>query len=698
MTLRQAVVVTGLLLWAACGVAAAENSSPPSDRAPAEAAGPADAPDAGPLRFPAGISDRMMAEAAKVGEEFHTGARSLFTRTPLGWDAATIDYIVNRVASLPGKIPRILDIMKEQSRLLGIAGSAFMLALITAALYSLLLQKRVIRWMEQRVQPFAQWVPDEFFPYLVALMRVAVSSLVPLLLLGAFSLIYAFVPHSAAWFLFIQDLLILWTIGALSINLLREVLFQDLFPVAPNYGKILFQICRIVLIYILTALAVVQGAEAFQVRPDVQAFIRFIISLTIVCALIPLLLKKNALLSLLPDLPYRFYQSFVRILERYYFPVIFFTFITGLMWCFGYREFSRTLWIKTWAVAGVFVLIMIAYHILNSRLKKWIDSHETHDEEAVFLFGSLRLLLMYATVVATILVAFNLLGFLQPIQRMLSFPLLQVGGAALSIWILFKAVLILIAVLYVTRLLQAYLTYKIYPAIGVEPGLAYVLNTFLRYFGLLVGVLFSLGVVGIDLRIFMVFAGAVGIGIGLGLQTMASNVISGFSLVFGRKLRKDDWIQVDNTRGVVTDIFLRATKVRTRDNVEYLIPNADFISKTFVNFTLSSPTIRIRIPVRVSYRSDPAQVQRILLETARRHPEANEHREPEVSFTACGENAVEFELLVWIDIRKIAEWRIRSRLYFDLFEAFKAAGIEIPLPQRDLYIRSAVGWPEPQGR
>jgi small-conductance mechanosensitive channel len=301
-------------------------------------------------------------------------------------------------------------------------------------------------------------------------------------------------------------------------------------------------------------------------------------------------------------------------------------------------------------------------------------------------------------VVATVLVAFNLLGFLDPIRRMLSFPFFHVGGAPISTWIVFKAILILVAFLYVTRLLQAYLTYKIYPAIGVDPGLAYVLNTFLRYVGLAVGVLFSLGVVGIDLRIFLVFAGAAGIGVGLGLQSMASNVISGFSLVFGRKLRKDDWIQVGDTRGVVTDIFLRATKVRTRDHVEYLIPNADFITKTFVNFTLSSPLIRIHIPVRVSYRSDTDQVRQVLLETAGRHEEVLEYREPEVSFSSCGESGIDFELLVWIDIRQVAEWRIRSRLYFDIFEAFRRAGIEIPVPQRDVYIRSGAPEPLPQGR
>jgi len=675
------------VFFAAAGMAAEQSPTMPAPGSASEPAGPP------PVAVSENITDAMMAEAARVGEQFHTEARSLFARTPLGWDFDTIDAIYRWFLSLPGRLPEILAEIREQGRLLGFAGSGFILALITAALYSLFLQARVLRWMTQRVQPVQEWVPEEFFPYFLALLRVAVSSLVPLLLLAAFSLIYAFVPYRAPWFLFIQKILILWALGAVIINLLRELLFHDLFPVAPTHGKTLFQICRVVLIYILTALAVVQGAEAFGVRPDVQAFIRFIISLTIVCALIPLLVKKRALLSLLPDLPYSYYQRFVRILDRYYFPVVFFTFLTGLLWCFGYREFSKTLWIKTWAVAGAFVLVMLCYHILNGWLKKWIERHETEEEEAVFLFGSLRSLLMYATVLATFLVTFHLLGFLEPIRRMLSFPFFHAGETAISTWILLKALVILVAFLYLTRLLQAYLNYKIYPAIGVEPGLAYVLNTFLRYVGLAVGVLFSLGVVGIDLRIFMVFAGAAGIGIGLGLQSMASNVISGFSLVFGRKLRKEDWIQVGDTRGVVTDIFLRATKVRTRDNVEYLIPNADFITKTFVNFTLSSPMIRIHIPVRVSYRSDADKVRRILVETAGRHEEVLEYREPEVSFASCGESGIDFDLLVWIDIRKIAEWRIRSRLYFDIFEAFRRAGIEIPVPQRDVYIRS--GAPEP---
>jgi small-conductance mechanosensitive channel len=300
------------------------------------------------------------------------------------------------------------------------------------------------------------------------------------------------------------------------------------------------------------------------------------------------------------------------------------------------------------------------------------------------------MILIYATLIGALFVTSLLLDFHVYIQRMLSFPLIHLGQAPISIWLLIKAAVILVAFIYLTRLLQAYLNYKVYPNIGVDPGLAYALNTFLKYFGFAVGIIFSLNFVGIDLRMFLVFAGAAGIGIGLGLQSMAANVISGFSIVFGRKLRKDDWIQVGDTRGVVTDIFLRATKVRNRDNIEYLIPNSEFMNKTIVNFTLSSPLIRAHIPVGVSYEADPEKVRQLLLEVAEANPNVSSDRKPEVFFDSYGDSSINFNLLVWMDLRHIGEKRLRSELYYKIFEALKKAGIEIPFPQRDLHIRSGL--------
>jgi small-conductance mechanosensitive channel len=171
---------------------------------------------------------------------------------------------------------------------------------------------------------------------------------------------------------------------------------------------------------------------------------------------------------------------------------------------------------------------------------------------------------------------------------------------------------------------------------------------------------------------------------------MAANMISGFVLIFGGKIRKGDWIEVSGTIGTVTDIYVRATKVRTRDNIEYLIPNSDFISGTVVNYSLSSPMIRIDLPVGVSYGADPSEVEKILLTVAEQEPLVSKETPPAVRFVEYGDSSINFELLIWIDVRKTARRLVRSALYFAIFEELRKANIEIPFPQRDIHIRSTV--------
>ncbi|MBC8379004.1 MAG: mechanosensitive ion channel [Planctomycetes bacterium] len=252
-----------------------------------------------------------------------------------------------------------------------------------------------------------------------------------------------------------------------------------------------------------------------------------------------------------------------------------------------------------------------------------------------------------------------------------------------------KAVIILLAFIYAARLLQAYLNYKTYPSLGIDPGLGYALDTTFKYTFIAIGVFISLKVVGLDLRFLLVFAGAAGIGIGLGLQQIAANVISGFTIIFGGKIRKGDWIEVEKGLGMVTDIHLRATKVKTRDNIEYLVPNSNLISNTIVNYSLSSPMIRIDLPVGVSYRSDPQQVKKILLEVAEKEPMVSKFQKPMVRFIEYGDSSINFELLIWIDVRVTPRRNVGSALYFEIFEEFRKAGVEIPFPQRDIHMRSS---------
>ena len=660
---------------------------------PAFAAGPAPAEkdQAVPtISISEDMDDAIIEEATRVKEEFKQQARSLFERQPLGWNLDTIAYLTQWSVTLPQKLPEFSNKLVEHSRTLGVAGSLLVLVFLIAVIYSLLGRKRVLSFALQHTKALEDKLPKSIHPYYHSILQVFVSVLIPLGLLGVFSLIQAMIKYRAAWFLLAGKLLWLWVILALINAILREVLTGNLFESTREYGKTVFRITRLIALSIMIGLSVFWGAAAFMLRADVLSFLRFAISITIVFISFLLLLKKRALLSMLPALPYSSYRRFAGWLQKYYYPLIIFSVITALLWCIGYKHIGRIVLVKLWSTALAFVLIMLVYHLLRIWLRRWAGKTDTSDESAQYLIKALRSILTYATVVAILTIILNMLGLLNPLQRLMSFPVLQSGDSIISLWVIIKAVLIVLTFVFGSRLLQAYFDYKIYPALGIDTGLGYALNTFFKYFMIAIGIIVALNIVGIDLRFLLVFAGAIGIGIGLGLQSMAANVIAGFTIIFGGKIRKGDWLEVHNTIGQVTDIYLRATKVRTRDNIEYLVPNSDLVANIIVNYSLSSPEIRVELPVGVSYDADPRQVESILLDVAKKEPLLSKTMEPTVRFVEYGDNSINFELLIWMDVQRYARRRVKSVLYFAIFEEFKKAGIEIPFPQRDLHIRSTI--------
>ncbi|HEJ83763.1 MAG TPA: mechanosensitive ion channel [Desulfobacteraceae bacterium] len=575
--------------------------------------------------------------------------------------------------------------------MLGLIGSLLVLLFVMAVLYSLIGQRRAFQWFERKARPVSRRIPEKYYPYFLSLGKVVISALIPLILLGLFSLIDKMIDYRAAWFQLTGQLLVLWTVGALIYRLLKETLTQDLFEATAVYGKVIFHYIRLVLFYLIIGIAVFRAAEVFEVRDDVLKLIRFAVSVSVVTVLFLLLLRKKAFLSLLPKSASRGYRWILSFLGNYYYLLLTASFLASLLWCFGYGRLGRLVLTKIWFTVGALLAISLIHNSLREPLNRWSRRLEPGDETARFLVRSMKNLLLYASVLFTAIVVLNLLGLLNPLERIMSFPIFQLGDTRVTPWIIIKAVVILLAFVFASRLLQAYLDYKIYPVIGVDPGLGYALNTFFKYLSFGIGFFISISLVGIDLRFLLVFAGAAGIGIGLGLQNTAANVISGFTIIFGGKIRKGDWIEVGDTLGVVTDIYLRATKVRNRDNIEYLIPNSDLISSTIVNYSLSSPLIRIELPVGVSYSADPYEVERIMVEVAEKDPLVSDYKKPVVRFVEYGDSSINFELLVWIDVHKVPRRKVRSTLYFAIFDEFKKSGIEIPFPQRDVHIRGKAG-------
>lgn len=645
------------------------------------------------ISIPKHLDQTVKQEAATLKEKLLHEARHLFKREPLNFDLETLVEIRDWLLDLPTRIPEFIHEIIEESQLLGLVGSLILLGFFGALLYSFVGARKVLARLESFIAPLKGHMPDLYYPYVISFLKILAATIIPLLVFGLYSLVHELIDYEAPWFLLVGSLLQLWVLGALLLTFLHEALLPEHLPIPAEHARAIYKISRKVVIYALVTIGLLWAAEAFEVPNDVIAFLKFVVYLSIVFFGLLLLLKKKSIIAILPPLPYKIYRVFYSALRRFYYPAVLITFVTGVLWCVGYRALTEFIWIRTWGVAALFFIITVAYHNLDGLLARWIETKEPRDEVARALHRSLHAVLSFATITAALIIILDLLGVLDIIQVVISFPLVVIGSTPVSLWILAKASLIVVAFVFISRLLRAYLDYKVYPSIGVDEGLAYSINTLIGYVLIAIGLGAALRAVGLDFKVLMVFAGAVGIGIGLGMQSLAGNLISGLILIFGRKVRKGDWIQVGERLGYVQEVSLRATRVRTRDNIEYLIPNSDLTSTTIVNHTLSEPEIRVHIPVGVSYNASPQEVTQILLTVAERNPNIKKNLKPKVWFVEYGDSSINFELLVWIDVRQISEREIRSQLYFEIFEELAEAGIEIPFPQRDLHIRS--GLPKP---
>jgi hypothetical protein len=201
------------------------------------------------------MGQAMKREAVKVKEELEQQAQSLFEREALGWDLKTFNYLYETALSLPAKVPELTRYIIKQSRLMGSVGSLLVFIFLMALIYSLLVQKKAFRWVEKKALPLRERIPQGYYPYFQSGIKVVLSTLMPLIFLGVFSLIRAMIVYRAAWFELLGRLLGLWVVGALIFRILKESLKTDLFPATARYGKTLFHWARLALLYVLIVIA-----------------------------------------------------------------------------------------------------------------------------------------------------------------------------------------------------------------------------------------------------------------------------------------------------------------------------------------------------------------------------------------------------------------------------------------------------------
>ena len=280
-----------------------------------------------------------------------------------------------------------------------------------------------------------------------------------------------------------------------------------------------------------------------------------------------------------------------------------------------------------------------------------------------------------------------LLDWLQPVASALDGVGTQVGETRFSllgaIKLLVLSALAVLVALALARLAEGRMLSKQALDSGVRLGLA----EFIRYTLVTLAVIAALSGAGFDLTTLTVIGGTLGVGIGFGLQKIASNLISGFLLLFDRSIRPGDVITIGESYGWVTKMRARYLVVRDLGGVDTLIPNEELITSQVKNWSYGDRHVRVKLPVQISYADDPEAALGLLLQATAASPRVIDDPPPVAHLLGFGDNGIDLQLSVWIDDPEQGINDVRSAINLAIWRSFKAHGIIIPFPQRDLHLK-----------
>ena len=297
----------------------------------------------------------------------------------------------------------------------------------------------------------------------------------------------------------------------------------------------------------------------------------------------------------------------------------------------------------------------------------------------------------FIAISAWTIAALNIFGLLEPVTALLDSWSVNIGQVRVSPLTILKVGLSLWLALWLANGLAALVERKLEQSQSVAPTMR-VLGAKLTRLSLITGaILIALSAVGIDLTALAVFSGALGVGLGFGLQKIFSNLVSGVILLMDRSIKPGDVIAINNTYGWINHLGARYASVITRDGIEHLIPNEELITQRVENWSYSNDLVRLRIPIGISYDSDPRKAIALCVEAAEIVPRIQLKPEPRCQVTGFGDSSVNLELRVWVDDPQNGRGNVISEVLLEVWDRFHEHGIEIPYPQRDLHVRSLLG-------
>ncbi len=264
----------------------------------------------------------------------------------------------------------------------------------------------------------------------------------------------------------------------------------------------------------------------------------------------------------------------------------------------------------------------------------------------------------------------------------------KVGNSHLTLRNMLEGAVTAGAVLIFTLWLSAGIEARVLRnATGSELSLRKAISNAARAVLMFLGLIVALSSVGIDLTALSVLGGAVGVGIGLGLQKLASNYVSGFVILAERSMRIGDNVRVDGFEGLITQINARYTVIRSLTGRESIVPNEMLITNRVENLSLADSRVYQSTVVSVGYESDVAQVRDLLLQAALDQPRVLREPAPVIQLSNFGADGLEFTVGFWISDPEVGQGGLKSDINLAILAALRANQIDIPYPQRVVHQR-----------
>jgi small-conductance mechanosensitive channel len=281
------------------------------------------------------------------------------------------------------------------------------------------------------------------------------------------------------------------------------------------------------------------------------------------------------------------------------------------------------------------------------------------------------------------------MGWLDDVVEWLREAQLPLGTSAVSLWDMGVATVTILGALIIALWIGATVEARLAKAETMDQNLRVVFSRLVRAALIVVALMIGLSVAGIEPTLLTVFGGTLGVGLGLGFQRIASNYVSGFIILLDRSLRIGDLITVDKYHGLVSQIRTRYTVLRSLDGTEAIVPNEMLVSSPVTNLSYTDRRVRAAVKVSVAYQTDVKQALAMMEEAACGAARVLSDPPPLAMLLSFGADGLELEVGFWLADPEQGRMSVQSDVAQAILAHFRAAGIEIPYPQRDVRIS---GW------